>query len=278
MSHEAQTWAIKIDVRSREDDGKSQSGLARKAVLMYLANRANTEDGSSWPSQARVAQDLCCSERCVRNAMRDLEDMGIIRRKSRPGTSDLIFINFDYAPPAADAGRGPRRAPAGGAAAGDSGERRAGSDRQEMPEAPAGDSGGDRHEVPPNLQIEPSLNHQKEPSARKPRRTAPWPNDYKQQFWDLYPKRRNTSRKDAWIKLEKLEQEDRVEFADIMAGLKFYADRMNAEVRTNPKNEQFIAHAVTWLNQERWESETPSSPSEGRAGVQARIRARGVFV
>lgn len=275
MSHEAQTWAIKIEVRSEEELRKGgSSGLARKAVLMYLANRANTEDGASWPSQTRVAADLCCSERCVRNAMRELEDMDIIRREARRGTSDMIYINFDYKPPAGDAGTKQGRSgrgPAGNAPAADSAARESGDDRQEMPETPAADAGEDRHDMPPN-QDEPSENHQDE-SARL---AARWPEDYREQFKATYPKRYNIDWKATFRKLGKIEQAGDVEFDDIMAGARTYAARMNRKVAQDPKEEEFIAHATTWLNQERWKNERPNHGS--REAASERIKAQRLFV
>ncbi|MCA1379491.1 helix-turn-helix domain-containing protein [Bradyrhizobium sp. BRP05] len=280
MSHEAQTWAIKIDVRSRDGDGRSQSGLARKAVLMYLANRANSEDGASWPSQVRVAADLCCSERCVRDALRDLEDMGIIRRVSRQGTSDMIYINFGYRPPAADAGpsdpgprRGPRRGQAAAAAAGDSAASVAGDDRQEMPAGPAAGAGGDRQELPPNHQDESSENRQDEP-----RRTALWPADFREQFRKAYPKRHNNNWKQIFVVLERINYADEIEFTDIMAGLEVYAERMNRRVAEDPKNAEFIALATTWLNQERWMNERPGVKEGSTDAAKARIKSARVFV
>jgi len=277
MSHEAQTWAMQIEVRSEEELRQGgKSGLARKAVLMYLANRANAEDGASWPSQPRVARELCCSERCVRDAMRELENIGIIRRETRPGTSDLIFINFAYRRPAAaagvgDDGGGPRRArktPAGRAAAGD-----AGVPRQDAPATPAGDSGEDRQELPPNHKDEPSKNRQDEP-----RRTAPWPDDFREQFRKAYPKRHNNNWKQIFIILERINYADEVEFTDIMAGLEVYAERMNLRVSQDPKNAEFIAMATTWLNQERWMNERPGVKEGSTDAAKARIKSAMVFV
>lgn len=270
MSHEAQTWALKI---------RTGSGT-RKAVLMYLANRANTEDGASWPSQRRVADETEFSERAVRDALKDLEEMGVIRRISRRDTTDMIYLNMSYQPPAAAAGtedsgprRGPRRGPAGAAAAGDSAAPVAGDDRQEIPVVPAAGAGGDRQELPPNHKNEPSENRQDEP-----RRTAPWPADFREQFRKAYPKRHNNNWKQIFIVLERINYADEVEFTDIMAGLEVYAERMNLRVSQDPKNAEFIAMATTWLNQERWMNERPGVKEGSTDAAKARIKSARVFV
>lgn len=270
MSHEAQTWALKIKTGSP----------VRKSILMYLANRANTEDGASWPSQRRVADETEYGERTVRDALKDLEEMGIIRRISRRDTTDMIYLNMSYQPPAAAAGtensgprRGSRRGAAARAAAGDSAAPGAGDDRQEIPVVPAADAGEDRQELPPNHKDEPSKNRQDEP-----RRTAPWPADFREQFRKAYPKRHNNNWKQIFIVLERINYADEVEFADIMAGLEVYAERMNLRVSQDPKNAEFIAMATTWLNQERWMNERPGVKEGSADAAKARIKSARVFV
>ena len=80
MSYDAMAWARTVITGS----------TARKAVLMNLANRFNDTEGASWPSQRLIADETESSERTVRQAMADLEDMGIISRQEaarhdRPG-------------------------------------------------------------------------------------------------------------------------------------------------------------------------------------------------
>jgi hypothetical protein len=251
MSHEAQTWALKIITGSP----------TRKAVLMYLANRANTEDGASWPSQGRVARETEFGERTIRDALKDLEELGIIRRITRQGTSDMIYLNMNWRPAGAAGVQNPEppNVPAGAAAAVDSAAGNAGDDRQELPEVAAGDAGVYRQELPPNLQEEPSSNSQREPS-KKPRKTSPWPEDYRAQFWSIYPKKPGDSRKEAWSKLDRIHKDDEVEFEDLMRGLRFYAARMAADISKDPTNRRFIAAAVVWLNKARWETEEAPGP------------------
>jgi hypothetical protein len=236
MSHEAQTWALKITTGSP----------TRKAVLMYLANRANTEDGASWPSQGRVAKETEFGERTVRDALKDLEEMGIIRRITRQGTSDMIYLNMNWRPAGAAGVQDTElpKGPAGDAAAADSAAGNAGDDRQELPEGAAGDAGEPRQELPPNLQEEPSSNHQNEPSVKRRHvraHVAEFPDDAFDRFWAKYPNK--TAKPVARKSWEKIEFEGKVEFSDIMVGLDFYLNKDDFREWCMPS---------TWLNQERW--------------------------
>jgi hypothetical protein len=266
MSFDAQAWARKI---------KTGSTL-RKAVLMSIANRANDADGACWPSQQRIADEVEACPRSVRYALADLEDMGLIRRQKRRDTTDLIFLNME------EPGEVVAPSRAGRKNKHDNDNRRqdvprqempegeaqdAGDLRQEMPEGEATAAGDQRQDVPPNLSDEPSLNPSREPKANRKRKTAPWPEDYREQFWKLYPKKRGDSKKEALTKLDKIHKDDEVEFVDLMAGLRFYAERMNAEVKEDAKNEKFIAAAVVWLNQARWETESAPTRPRGRPGM-----------
>lgn len=127
MSYDAQAWARQIQT----------GNPTRKAVLMNLANRANDEHGSCFPSQRLIAHETEFSERAVRDALVALEEMNLIRREKRYDKTDLIFLLMP--PP------GGVRAPAGGAGLINSNSKR---DRQEIPHSPAGDSGDERQEIP----------------------------------------------------------------------------------------------------------------------------------
>lgn len=264
MSFDAQSWARKI---------KTGSTL-RKAVLMSIANRANDADGACWPSQKRIADEVETTDRSVRTALAELEDMGLIRRVKRRDTTDMIYLNME------DPGDGSTRMPPRKAPANDNqrkdvprkefpeGEEAAsGDDRKEFPQGAEAASGDQRKDVPPNLSDEPALNPSRESKANRKRKTAPWPEDYRKEFWALYPKKPGDSRKAAWAKLDKVHDEDEVEFVDLMAGLRHYAERMNAAVKEDRKNERFIAAASVWINQARWETERAPERSRPRPGM-----------
>ena len=118
-----------------------------EAVLISLADQAN-DHGVCWPSVGSVATRTCLSERAVRKAIRDLEEMGHVKSNGRSGTSSYYTIT--PAPAAAPARDSAPAAPA------------------PTPAPDAGEGGtscrGPRHVVPPNRK-EPSVNRQ-EPTER----------------------------------------------------------------------------------------------------------------
>jgi DNA-binding transcriptional ArsR family regulator len=56
---------------------------AEKAVLVYLAARADDEKGTCFPGQANIANNTGFSDRTVRRALKTLETNGVIRRVRR---------------------------------------------------------------------------------------------------------------------------------------------------------------------------------------------------
>lgn len=96
MSVQAITWALSVPVKS----------TAHKAVLIVIANYADA-DGFCWPSQKRVAKEAACSERTVRNVLKEFEDEGVIaretrRRPDRTFTTDGIVLAMKPAAKSAD--------------------------------------------------------------------------------------------------------------------------------------------------------------------------------
>lgn len=72
MSLEAITWAYKTEVGS----------APRKAVLLVLANYAD-EEASSYPSIQRIAEMTELKTTAVKDALRDMAAMGVIRKEFR---------------------------------------------------------------------------------------------------------------------------------------------------------------------------------------------------
>lgn len=96
---------------------------AQKAVLISLADNANDE-GVCWPSVATIGVRTCLSERAVRNALRWLEEAGVLKSNQRFGRSTWYAITpAGYAP-------GTKCPPAPDAP----------SPRQDMPVTPAPDA------------------------------------------------------------------------------------------------------------------------------------------
>jgi hypothetical protein len=74
-------------------------------------------------------------------------------------------------------------------------------------------------------------------------------------FWLAYPKRKGSNPKaPARVKFERIIREG-VEPLALVAGAKAYAEAEGSNVGT-----PYIAQAVTWLNQRRWEDYKPVAP------------------
>ena len=88
MSVQAITWALALKTGSP----------TTKAVLLALANYAN-EDGESWHSQKRIADDTELSRHSVMRSMEYLADHGVLGREKRyradgTRTTDMIILDL----------------------------------------------------------------------------------------------------------------------------------------------------------------------------------------
>lgn len=121
----------------------------QKSVLISLADQAN-DQGVCWPSVGSIAERTCLSERAVRKAIRDLEELGYVQSNVRSGTSSYYTVT--PAQGSAPEGRSAPASHAGGAA----------------PDAGEGGTPcrGPRHQLPPNRK-EPSLNPKEPSKGRK---------------------------------------------------------------------------------------------------------------
>lgn len=92
MSLEAITWAYKTEVGSP----------TRKAVLLVLANYADADDASSYPGRSRIEQMTELKTTAVKDALRDLESMGVVAKEPRTrydgsSSSNRYVINMQWA-------------------------------------------------------------------------------------------------------------------------------------------------------------------------------------
>lgn len=81
MAHKATNWAWELDLP-----------MAQKFVLVALADMAD-EHLSCFPGQKRIAVMVGSSERTVRRALADLEELGLIEREAR--RSDVGYRTSD---------------------------------------------------------------------------------------------------------------------------------------------------------------------------------------
>jgi hypothetical protein len=72
-----------------------------------------------------------------------------------------------------------------------------------------------------------------------------------EEFWKQYPKRSNNSKKTAKEKFLQARKKKKIPYETIINGLYQY----KAYLEATDSEEQYIAHASTWLNQERWEND-----------------------
>ncbi|MDO8596397.1 MAG: hypothetical protein Q7R45_07220 [Sulfuricaulis sp.] len=96
------------------------------------------------------------------------------------------------------------------------------------------------------------------------RETSDWPKDYRDRFWNAYP--RKQAKKAAFKALDKLKKTGEVTFAKLMAG-----------VANIPIGEPiFIPHPATWLNRGGWDDEPVkgngygATPGQNRTDLFAR--------
>lgn len=93
MSRPARHWAFEKIVPNLRDQ-------VEKLVILRLADRAD-DAGVCWPGHIRTAADLNVSTRSVQNAVKRLEEIGLLTLKERPGTTGLIQLLLDSVVPAA---------------------------------------------------------------------------------------------------------------------------------------------------------------------------------
>lgn len=122
MSFEAMSWAV-----------KQKLPALQKIVLLMLADRTNKDTGRCDPSITRLADDCGMSERSTRNAIRELEKLGLIETIHR--SNEGVNLPNHYRLKMQDLeGVG-----------------------HDMPQGTAGDAPGVGHDVPTNQEVKPVI-------------------------------------------------------------------------------------------------------------------------
>lgn len=199
-----------------------------------LADYAD-EEGSCFPGQEKIAERVACSVDTVARSLKTLEDAGLLRREKRRNesgyrTSDRFFLAV---------GSQPRNLP--------------GSDltRNGEDSCPA-----NAPILTPQIAgVSPSSNPQIDPSENMATVAAASEiDDEFEEWWKLYPRKagKGQARKAYRSARKKIGRAGR----DVLtAGVVRFAE----QTRANGTEQQFIAHASTWLNGERWLDE-PEQP------------------
>lgn len=237
MSYQAINWAYEVALRQTP-----------KAVLVALANFAD-ESNECFPGQERLAKMAGVSVRTVSRALKDLEELGLIRRSSRYRdngwrTSDRYVLAVgDQLPDNLTTGQSDHRSSSAGLPDSD--------------DVTTGHSDG---------AIEPSVEPLVEPSDLLP--DSPATGDVLfDQLWLLWPAHRRGTRKKSG--------------SSFRSALKAVGGRRNADLimdaaarhsgiwATWPESEKnYVPEMTTWLNQERWTGKDPDA--RGNAAVKDR--------
>jgi DNA-binding MarR family transcriptional regulator len=269
MSLRALTWAFDLEHGALTP--------TTKLVLITLANYAN-EQFFTYPKQNTIALKTCLTRQTVNAALTKLEELDLISSTQRyydnggyrskiyrlnvPGADESIN---DDEPLSNNPTPGVSNTPTGGVSDDD---RECRGPRRGVSNMPTGGVGQADNN---NRVLEPYTEPKEEPTPPK-RRTAAWPADYQEQFWAVVP--RKVGKDAVFKKLERIEREDRVEFNDILVGMRRYT--ASPDVRKDmrdPDRRRFVVHPITWLNQGRWSDEDgmpPETPDDRHRRLIAR--------
>ena len=200
---------------------KKVGSLTKKAILMYMADKASDDGSGIWVSKSNMAADLEMTDRAVRIHIKDMIAMGIVsesgQRQCRSGYTIDYSINLNIIHALQPTRSTPERdSPL--------------NDIQPHPcmtFTPTPERGSGKPSIEPPL--EPSLLN----------------NNYFDEFYSEYPRKvgKGAARK-AWAKAIK-----KADVHYIISSATCYAKTIVGTDQT------FVPHPATWLNQERWEDE-----------------------
>lgn len=242
MAYQATNWAWDLDLP-----------MTQKFVLVALADMAD-ESMSCFPGQKRLARMVGGSERTVRRALSELEELGLIEREERRAkdgyrTSDRYVLKTKKKL-TGHIGRKSKRTE---------------SPRTISPTSPDTDitltGQSDR------ALSEPPENHQKESPDDLFELEQPLEGDRFEEFWTVWPRKDGKkAAAESWVKaLKKINQH-----ALIMAATAYSTSPYRPE-------RKFVPFASTWLNQERWSDGPPVAPERSRGTVENSAQAARIL-
>jgi hypothetical protein len=198
----------------------------KKAILMYMADKASDDGTGIWVSKANMAADLEMTDRAVRKHIKEMVAMSILReagqRKCKAGyTVDyainlVILANFPST----------RTTPEHGSPLNDIHPTPC------TPFTPTPEHGSDKPSLEPSIEPNTSSNDDEL-------------DYYFEELWVWYPRKvgKGQAKKALKAALKK------VSFDEIYHPLVAYVETLD------DKDKQFIPHLATWLNGERWADE-----------------------
>lgn len=221
-----------------------EKDISRRAILVYASLSSRAGLGAIYPSQATIAEESGVSERTVRAALQELEDLGVIERRVRRGregratgltTAYLLHPNGRHEEPAELAGssKGPAKRPA------------------------TSDKGTGKSEHSPLYEED----NQKEDRENTLELVIVGPTF--EDFWAVWPRKDSKkSAEAAWGRAVKRQDPE-----TIIAAARAYASSPYRPEK------QFVPHGATWLNGDRWNDPLPEPRGGGAETPMARAQA-----
>jgi biotin operon repressor len=205
---------------------KKIGSLTKKAILMYMADKASDDGSGIWVSKKNMAADLEMTDRAVRIHIKDMIAIGVLveagQRQCKTGYTVDYTINVDVV--------------------GSLGSTREATEQH----TPLNDV----HPypcmkftpTPEPRSPKPSKEPSKEPYTSSKDDEV---NYYFDQLWEMYPRKvgKGQARK-AYVTASK-----KIDFFDLLPKLEAYVSTLDG------KDKQYMPHLATWLNGERWADE-----------------------
>ena len=201
---------------------KKAGSQVKKAILMYMADKASDDGSGIWVSKANMAADLEMGVRTVQENIKHMIAMGVIikagERECKSGYTVDYTLNLDVIRTLENA-------------------REAAPLRQPHP-YPCENRTPPPATAAPKPSIEPSI----EPISSSDDEGLDY---YFDQLWEDYPRKVGKAQaKKAFKTASK-----KINFYDLLPKYMAYVLTLKG------KEEQFIPHLATWLNGERWNDE-----------------------
>ena len=224
--------------------------VSRRACLVYASLSSRSGLGAIFPSQATIAEEAGVSERTVRSALTELEQLGVVERISRRGREGratgmtnayVLRPNGRYEEPADIAARpkGPAKRPATSDDADGNGPQPL------LYKAEIEEAEKEAGELSAELLVAVSF----------------------EDFWAVWPKKvAKPDAQRAWDKVTVVVEGER-----ILAAAIAYRDNPGIPER------QFIPYPATWLNRAGWDDELPAPRQDRLGAVDAGRRAAEIL-
>lgn len=210
-----------------------------KLILMCLADHANEQDRTCWPAISLIADKCDVSRSTVKRHLIELQELGLIAKRSRTGDSTLFFILPEHA----DEQTSDLAALAG----------------KPLLKGPEGRVNLNRVQFEPGSQVNRGVGHSYEPGGGSLLNHKPSMNhqltitllvdEAFEELWKTYPRRKGSNpKKPALLKFKQAIKAG-AKPEEIISGAKAYHSQ---QLELGKVGTEYVAQLVTWLNQERW--------------------------